>query len=83
MPWEETKDYIRSGHESTSDYDKDSLRTIAIDESKGIKAIVACPRGDYDQSKCMVGTHVVSYLFAKDKGWDMMKAKAWFEKAKK
>ncbi len=41
MPWEETKEYIRSGHESTDRYDKGSLRTIIIDEAKGIKAIIA------------------------------------------
>ena len=83
MPWEETKDYIRSGHESTDKYDKDSIRTISIAEAKGIKAIVACPKGEYDAKKCEVGTHVVSYLFAKDKGWTMAKAKEWFEKNKK
>jgi hypothetical protein len=83
MPWEETKDYVRSGHESTDGYDKDSLRTIAIDEGKGIKAIVGCKKGHYDKSKCEVGTHVVSFLFAKETGWDMTKAKDWFEKSQK
>jgi hypothetical protein len=83
MPWEETKDYIRSGHESTEKYDKDSLRTISFSEAKGIKAIVGCPKGEYDKTKCEVGTHVVSYLFAKEKGWTLVKAKDWFEKNKK
>lgn len=83
MPWEETKDYIRSGHESTEDYDKASFRTITLDEGKGIKAIVGCKKGHYDEKKCTVGTHVLSYLFAKDKGWTMPDATAWFEKNKK
>ena len=83
MLWEETKDYIRSGHESTDIYDKDSLRTISIAEAKGIKAIIACPKGEYDEKKCAVGTHVVSYLFAKEKGWTLAKAQEWFEKNKK
>ncbi len=83
MPWEETKEYIRSGHESTDDYDKESFRTIGIDEGKGIKAIVACRKGHYDVKKCDVGTHVVSYLFAKDRGWTISKAQDWFEKNKK
>jgi len=83
MPWEETKEYIRSGHESTDKYDKDSIRTITISEAKGIKAIVGCPKGQYDVKKCDVGTHIVSYLFAKEKGWTVAKSQAWFEKNKK
>jgi hypothetical protein len=34
MPWEETGNFIRSGHEDPDKYDKDSLRTISIDEKK-------------------------------------------------
>lgn len=45
MPWEETKEYIRSGHEIIDMYDKNSIRTITIDEGKGIKALVGCPKG--------------------------------------
>ncbi len=81
MPWEETADYIRSGHKSTDGYDKDSLRTITIDKAKGIKAIVACPKGSYDETKCEVGTQVISFLFAKADGWTMSKAKDWFDKS--
>ncbi|HVO77614.1 MAG TPA: hypothetical protein VMS79_01970 [Methanomassiliicoccales archaeon] len=80
MPWEETEDYIRSGHGNLDDYDKGSMRTIVLNEDKGIKAIVACPRGDYKGSRCATGTEVVSYLFAREKGWTMSKAKDWFEK---
>ena len=83
MPWEETKDYIRSGHENSDHFDKGSIRTITLDEGKGIKALVGCPKGNYDSKKCEVGTHILSYLFSKGKGWTMDDAKAWFAKAKK
>jgi hypothetical protein len=83
MPWEETEEHIRSGHEDPKKYDKDSMRTIDIDAEKGIKAVIGCPKGNFKGGKCEVGTQVQSYLFAKDKGWTMTKAKAWFAKAKK
>ena len=83
MTWEETDDYIRSGHEDPAKYDKDSMRTISISEAEGIKAVIGCPKGNFKGGKCGVGTEVQSYLFAKEKGWTMTKAKAWFEKSKK
>ena len=83
MTWEETDDYVRSGHERSDKYDKDSMRTIDIDSAKGIKAVIGCPKGNFRGGKCSVGTEVQSFLFAKEKGWTMTKAKAWFEKAKK
>jgi hypothetical protein len=83
LPWAETDDYIRSGHGKTEDYDKDSMRTIEIDADKGIKAIVGCPKGNFKDGKCAVGTQVLSYLFAKDNGWKMTAAKEWFEKSEK
>ena len=83
MPWEETADYIRSGHENINEYDKSTIRTITLDEDKGIKALVGCPKGHYDSKRCEIGTHVLSYLFSKDKGWTMAGAKEWFDKAKK
>ena len=83
MPWEETNDYIRGGLESPDKYDKDSMRTIEIDADEGIKAVIGCPKGNFKGGKCGVGTEVQSYLFAKEKGWTMTKAKAWFAKSKK
>ncbi len=83
MPWEETDDYIRSGRESPDKYDKDSMRTIDIAVDQGIKAVVACPKGNFKNGKCSVGTQVQSFLFAKANGWTLAKAKAWFEKNKK
>ena len=82
MPWDSTEDYIRSGHRSPDSFDKDSFRTIDIDKEKGIKAVVGCPKGNYENGKCKVGMEVQSFLFDKSKGWTMDKAKDWFEKHK-
>jgi len=68
-PWEDTEDYIRSGHKEPSD----NCRTIDISESEGIKAIY-CKYGDkWD---------IQSYLFSKAKEWTMEKAKNWFSSHK-
>jgi len=66
MPWEETDQYIRSGHKSPGE----TCRTITISDEQGIKAIY-CKYGD--------GWAIQSYLFAKAKGWTMSKAKSWFK----
>ena len=73
MPWDESGDYIRSGHRSPDDFEKDSFRTITISAEEGIKAVIG-------KSKGKDTTEVQSYLFAKDKDWTVDKAKAWFEK---
>ena len=39
LPWEETDEYIRSGHRSSDDFQEGSFRTITIDAEKGIKAV--------------------------------------------
>ena len=82
MPWDQSEDYIRSGHRDPDSFDKDSFRTIDIDKEKGIKAVVGCPKGQYEGGKCKVGMEVQSFLFDKSKGWTMDKAKDWFEKHK-
>lgn len=69
MPWEETEAYIRSGHKEPSD----TCRTIDISSDLGIKAIY-CKYGDE--------WGIQSFLFSKDKGWTLDKAKEWFEKHK-
>jgi len=73
LVWEETDEYIRSGHRNPDDFKPDSLRTITVSEEEGIKAVVGKPKG-----KDMM--EVQSYLFSKEKGWTLDKAKAWFEK---
>jgi hypothetical protein len=73
LPWDESGDYIRSGHRSPDDFEKDSFHTITISAEEGIKAVIGKPKGKDT-------TEVQSYLFAKDKDWTVEKAKAWFEK---
>jgi len=68
-PWEETEDFIRSGHKEPSD----TCRTIVISEDQGIKAVY-CKYGD--------SWDIQSFLFAKAKDWSMEKAKAWFREHK-
>jgi hypothetical protein len=75
IPWDESGDYIRSGHRSLDDFEKDSFRTITISTEEGIKAVIGKPKGKDT-------TEVQSYLFAKDKDWTVDKAKEWFEKHK-
>jgi len=42
-----TEDYIRIRQHDPDLFDKTSFRTITFSERKGIKAITACPRGNY------------------------------------
>lgn len=72
MPWEETQDFIRSGHRNPEEFEPDSLRTISLEE-EGIQAVVGNPKGQ-------TTTEVASYLFKKGKGWTLEKAKEWFRK---
>lgn len=69
MPWDETDDYIRSGHKDANNYS--TCRTMDISVDKGIKAL-DCKRKDNNEWE------IQSYLFTKDKGWTMAKAKDWF-----
>jgi hypothetical protein len=82
MPWEETTEYVRSGHRDPEDFDKGSFRTIDIDPDKGIKAVVGCPKGHFKDGKCEAGMEVTSFLFSKKEGWSMRKAKEWFTENK-
>lgn len=72
LPWEETEGFIRSGHRNADDFEHDSTRMIWISEKDGIKAVIGKKRGSQT-------TEVVSYLFMKEKGWTLDKAKRWFE----
>jgi hypothetical protein len=68
-PWEETEEYIRSGHKEPSD----TCRTITLSEDQGIKAVY-CKYGD--------SWDIQSFLFTKVKDWNIEKAKAWFNEHK-
>lgn len=70
---EEIDDYIRipaPGEEGK--HDKHRIRTIGISEEEGIKALYC--------GECKV---VITYLFDKEKGWTMAKAKKWVEEHKR
>jgi len=73
LPWETTKQYIRSGHRSPKEFQTDSLRTIDLNADEGIKAVIGKPLGKDTME-------VQSYLFDLSKGWTLDNAKAWFEK---
>jgi len=75
--WEETEDSIRSGHGDIGKFDKESFRTIDITD--GVKAVVACPKGKFENGKCTVSMESQSFIFDKEK-FTMEQAKAWFEK---
>jgi hypothetical protein len=72
LPWDQTENYIRSGHRKPEDFDPETLKTITLSEEQGIKAITAKPWNSQS-------TEVVSYLFSKEKDWTTEKAKQWFK----
>jgi len=72
LPWEEDEDFVRSGHRSREEFQPNTFRTITLSDEDGIKAVIGKPKGKHT-------TEVVSYLFDKKKGWNIDKAKAWFE----
>jgi hypothetical protein len=72
MPWENTEKHIRSGHRDPEEFQKDTLKTITLNEKEGIKAVIGKPKGKDTME-------VVSYLFEKDKSWTLEKAKEWFK----
>jgi len=69
---EETEDYIRIPVESPGKHTDHRIRTITISAKEGIKALYC--------GECKV---IITYLFAKDKGWTMEKARAWVKEHKK
>ncbi len=62
---EETEQYIRIPVDS-GNHEGHRIRTIVISEKEGIKAIY-----------CGTDKVVMTYLFAKDSGWTLEKARAW------
>jgi len=77
-PWETTEDFHRSGHRNPDYFDKDSLRTIDIDKSRGIKAITGCKSGEFENGRCKIGVEVQSFLLPTDE-FTLKEAKAWFK----
>jgi hypothetical protein len=71
LPWEQTDQYVRSGHRTPDEFESNSLRTVILSEEEGIKAVIGKPKGKHT-------TEIQSYLFDLNKGWTIDKAKAWF-----
>ena len=70
---EETENYIRipvRGEEGK--HDGHRIRTITLDEGKGIKALY-----------CGECKKITTYLFSKDEGWTMESAQAWIREHSK
>ena len=76
-----TENYIRIRVRDPDDFDSESFRTIDISTEEGIKAIVGCPKGKYENGQCSVGMEIQSYLFDKDK-WTVAGAEKWVEEHK-
>jgi hypothetical protein len=72
-PWEETEEFIRSGHKEVPSEGK--CRTMEISEKDGIKAVICDYGGEH-------GWLIQSYLFEKGKGWNKSKAHEWYNKHK-
>ncbi len=72
LPWDQTENYIRSGHRNPEIFDPETLKTITLSEEEGIKAIIAKPWNSQS-------TEVISYLFSKEKDWTTEKAQKWFK----
>jgi hypothetical protein len=73
MSWENSDNQIISGHRAPQEFQKDTLKTITLNEAEGIQAIVGKPIGKQIME-------IQSYLFSKDKGWTVEKAQEWFNK---
>jgi hypothetical protein len=76
----ETGDYVHVRVKDPDSFDNESFRYIDI--TKGIKAVVGCPKGHFKGGKCEVGTEVQKFVFDKDK-YTSEQAKKWVEEHKK
>ncbi|XES76388.1 MAG: hypothetical protein ACBZ72_09420 [Candidatus Bathyarchaeia archaeon] len=72
MPWEETEQFIRSGHRSPDEFEPDTLKTVPLSQEEGIHAVVGKPKGKD-------ALEIQSYLFDKTTGWTLQKAQMWLE----
>ncbi len=74
MPVETTEQYVRVRVREPGDFQAGSFRTVSIDESAGIKAVMGRLQGSTSMT-------AQSYLFDKEK-WSESEATAWVEKHK-
>lgn len=71
MLWEETQTEIRSGHRSPSEFEDGTQKAVPLNSKDGIQAIIAKPKGKANME-------IQSFVFSKQNGWTLEKAKAWF-----
>lgn len=74
MPWDENDTTIKSNHKSTQEFQPDTLHTVSCVESVGVQAIIGKSLGKTTME-------IQSYLFSKEKGWTLEKAKEWFNRS--
>jgi len=72
---DETEYSYRIRQEDPDKFDQKSFRTIEITE--GVEAVVGCPRGQYANGKCSVGTDIQSYILDKEKFDSEEEAQKW------
>ena len=72
MPIEDTGQNIRARVRMPSEFESGSFRTIDIDTTKGIKAVIGKLKGKDT-------TTAQSYIFSKDKGWTIPKVETWLK----
>jgi len=75
---DETDKTIRWRMKNPDLFKEGSFRTITLSKDKGIKSVVGrlkkAPKGSSPTT-----THLQSYVFAKEKGWTVDKARAWIK----
>lgn len=76
-PWEETEGEIRQRVQDPGKFDDESFRSRQL-PTKGVRIIVACPKGKWVNNRCQVGMQLQAYRFSKEAGWTLEKAKAWY-----
>ena len=74
---EVTEDYIDIRIKNPEQFDKESFRVIIFDKS--IKATIGCPKGQFKQGRCKVGTQVQKLMFPKEK-FTRKEALTWVKK---
>ena len=76
MPWDQTQNYVRSGHNNPEDFDPETLKTTTLSEEEGIKAVTGKPWNRQS-------TEIITYLFSIEKGWTKEKAQQARKKGKR
>ncbi|MCW3998739.1 MAG: hypothetical protein NWE93_00685 [Candidatus Bathyarchaeota archaeon] len=71
MTWEENQQTIKGKLKNPHQFQEETLKTVTLNQRDGIEALVGKPHGKQALS-------IQSYIFSKEHGWTLEKAKAWF-----